>query len=103
MDYKTKPMKRKTARELSKILRKLFGVPPDGPFPIVFILDKIADVFKNCNYEVVDDNELDINNPCRCFQNEKGGFTIQIKNSVYYGACKNNTGACRDHITHDYS
>ncbi|WP_176755081.1 ImmA/IrrE family metallo-endopeptidase [Eubacterium ruminantium] len=94
-------MSRKTARMLAGILRKIFEVDPGGAFPILDVLEKIPDKFENSNYEVVDDDKLDINNPARCFQNAAGGFTIQIKESVYDGAYRYYTGAYRDHITHE--
>ena len=101
MDYKTKKMSRKTARMFAQILRKVFDVEPTGSFPILDVLEKLPDKLPNCNFEIVDDDNLSVNNPARCFQNTMGGFTIQIKESVYEGARKYNIGAYRDHITHE--
>ena len=101
MDYKTKPMSRKVVRFLSQILREIFDVDLSGPFPILDVIEQLPDKFENTNFEIVDDDKLPVNNPARCFQNAAGGFTIQIKESVYKGAYKNQTGAYRDHITHE--
>ncbi len=101
MDYKTRPLSREKIRSLSKILRKMFGVDLNGPFPILDVLEKLPDVFTNCNYEIVDDDVLPINIPAKCFPNDLGGYTIQIKESVYKGAYRYNTGAYRDHIVHE--
>ncbi len=101
MDYKTKPMSRKDARFLSQILRTLFHVDLHGKFPVLHALEKLRDIFPNSTFEIVSDNALSVNNPARCFPNTDGGFTIQIKESVYEGARKYDTGAYRDHITHE--
>ena len=53
MDYKTKPTCRRDLRRYSQILRKVFDVPLSGPFPVLDALEKIRDVFGNCNYEIV--------------------------------------------------
>lgn len=53
MDYKTKPTSRTDLRRYSKILRRLFGVPLTGSFPVLEVLERLGDVFDNCNYIVV--------------------------------------------------
>lgn len=58
MDYKTKSTSRRDLRCYSQILRKIFNVPLTGAFPVLEVLDKISDVFKDCNYEIVDDKKL---------------------------------------------
>ena len=40
MDYKTKPTSRKDLRKYSQILRKLFGIPLTGRFPVLYALEK---------------------------------------------------------------
>lgn len=101
MDYKTKGTSRKKIRAFAKYFRELFDVPMTGPFPVLEALEKIPDVFENCNYEVVDDHVLSGNTMAACTPNDIGGFTIEIKESVYKGAYENDSGACRCFITHE--
>ena len=101
MDYKTKPTSRYDLRNYAQILRELFGVPLTGPFPVLEILDKISVVFNNCNYVVVEDNMLPPQTMARCFQNNKGGFTIEIKETVYLGAYEKQVGAFLGFICHE--
>ena len=101
MDYKTKPTSRYDLRNYAQILRELFGVPLTGPFPVLEILDKISDVFNNCNYVVVEGNMLPPQTMARCFQNNKGGFTIEIKETVYLGAYEKQVGAFLGFICHE--
>lgn len=93
MDYKTKPTCRRDLRRYSQILRKVFDVPLSGPFPVLDALDKIRDVFGNCNYEIVEDNQFPPQKMAQCTPNDQGGFTIEIKESVYAGAYENQIGA----------
>ena len=101
MDYETKPTSRRDLRKYAGILRKILGVPPCGRFPVLEILDKIPDKFKGSNYIIVDDNVLPPQTMAQCTPNDAGGFTIEIKNSVYEGAYKNNVGACLGFICHE--
>lgn len=103
MDYKTRPLSRRKIRSLSKVFRRMFGVDLSGPFPVLDALDKLPDIFADCNYEIVDDNSLPINVPANCSPNSLGGYTIQIKESVYNGVYYYGTGAYRDHIVHELS
>ena len=86
MDYQTKPTSRKDLRKFSKILRSVFNVPLTGAFPILSILDKLHLVFEDCNYDVVEDDKLPPKTMAQCVPNDDGGFTIEIKSSVYRGA-----------------
>lgn len=58
MDYLTNPTSRKDLRRLAPYLRKLFDVASTGAFPVLMVLEKLSDVFKNCNYEIVEDSKL---------------------------------------------
>ena len=58
MDYKTKPTSRKDLRRYAKFVRRLFDVPETGPFPVLQVLDRISDIFKDCSYAVVEDHSL---------------------------------------------
>ena len=101
MDYKTKGTSRKKLRIYAKYFRALFDVPQTGAFPVMEILDKIPDVFEHCNYEVVEDNEMQPKTMAECSSNDIGGFTIRIKESVYNAAYNKNDGACRGFILHE--
>ena len=101
MDYKTKATSRRDLRRYSRILRKIFKIPLTGAFPVLDVLDKISDVFKNCNYEIVDDKKLPPQTMARCIPNDHGGFTIEIKESVYDGAYKKQIGAFLGFICHE--
>ena len=57
MDYETKPTSRKDLRRYAGILRRLFGVPASGAFPVLEVLDKIPDVFEGSNYVIVEDKD----------------------------------------------
>ena len=101
MDYKTKSTSRRDLRCYSQILRKIFKVPLTGAFPVLEVLDKISDVFKDCNYEIVDDKKLSPQTMARCTPNDQGGFTIEIKESIYVGAYEKQIGAFLGFICHE--
>lgn len=101
MDYKTKATSRRDLRRYSQILRKIFNVPLTGPFPVLEALDKISDVFKNCNYEIVEDKKMPPQTMARCIPNDLGGFTIEIKETVYDGAYEKQIGAFLGFICHE--
>ena len=101
MDYKTKPTSRKDLRKYSQILRKLFGIPLTGRFPVLYALEKIGDVFEGCNYVVLEDNCFSPQTMARCMRNDSGGYTIEIKQSVYDGAVYQNIGAFLGFICHE--
>lgn len=101
MDYKTKSITREEIRMLAPYFRELFDVPKTGPFPVLDALEKLPDVFHNSNYEVVEDDELDLKVMAQCSPNDEGGFTIKIKSSVYEGAYENDIGAFLGFINHE--
>lgn len=101
MDYKTKPLGRNTIRRLSKYVRELFDVPETGPFPVMEALGKLNDVFEECNYIVVEDSLFDKKTMARCVENDCGGYTIEIKQSVYEGAYEKRIGAYLGFILHE--
>jgi hypothetical protein len=86
MDYKTKALGRDTIRRFSIYMRELFDVSETGSFPVMDVLDKINDVFPGSNYIIVEDDSFDNKTMARCLENEAGGYTIEIKESVYMGA-----------------
>jgi len=101
MDYQTKPTSRNDLRHYSRFLRRLFDVPATGPFPVLEALDKISDVFEGCNYIIVEDSKLPKRTMARCVPNDIGGFTIEIKESIYSGAYKKRIGAYLGFICHE--
>ncbi len=102
MDYITKPTSRGELREFSHIFRFLFGVKDNvSPFPVLEALEKLSDVFRGSNYVIVEDEDLPANVPARCYSNEFGTFTIEIKNSIYNGAYKKKIGAYLGFICHE--
>ena len=101
MDYKTKATSRRDIRSFAKILRRLFRVPDTGAFPALNVLEKLGDVFINCNYVVVDDRAMQLQTMARCTPNDVGGFTIEIKQLVYDGAYENHIGAYLGFICHE--
>lgn len=88
MDYLTKPTNREELRLLSVLFRKMFGVNHTQAFPVLEALERIPDVFPGTVVKIVQDKELPMNIPARCFPNEDGDFTIEIKESIYQGAYK---------------
>jgi len=101
MDYETKPTSRNDLRRYAAYLRKLFDVPLSGPFPVLEVLDKINEVFEGSKYTIVEDKDLPPQTMAQCSPNDMGGFTIEIKESVYKGAYEYNVGALLGFICHE--
>ncbi len=101
MDYETKPTSRRDLRRFAAYVRKLFDVPAGGPFPVLEALEKLPDIFKGSGYQIVEDKKLPPQTMAQCTPNDAGGFTIEIKESVYVGAYENQTGAFFGFICHE--
>ncbi len=103
MDYKTKPTSLRDIRKYARYFRKLFNVPQSGPFPVLHALEHLSEVFSNCNYIVVEDDDIRFSpqTMAQCVPNTMGGFTIEIKQSVYDGAYEKETGAFLGFICHE--
>ena len=101
MDYKTKPTSRHDLRQYAKFFRHIFDVPETGAFPVLKALERLEDVFPNCNYVIVNDDKLPPQTMAQCSPNEDGGFTIVIKETVYRGAYENGIGAFLGFICHE--
>ena len=101
MDYKTKPTSRYDLRRYAVYFRKLFDAPLTGPFPVLLALDKLSDIFANCNYLILEDSCFPPKTMARCVQNDKGGFTIEIRETVYLGAYHKKIGAYLGFICHE--
>lgn len=102
MDYITKSTSRDELRKFSHFFRYLFGINDDiSPFPVLEALEKLPDVFKGSNYLIVEDDDLPANVPARCYSDDLGNFTIEIKVSVYKGAFEKKIGAYLGFICHE--
>lgn len=74
MDYETKPVSRHDLRKFAQELRMMFHVPLTGPFPVLELLDKLADVFPGSNYQIVEDSDLPPRTMAVCEMNDNGGI-----------------------------
>lgn len=101
MDYMTKPTSRSMLRRVAPYVRKIFGVPETGQFPVLDALEKVPDVFKGSGFEIVEDDKMPQNTPARCMPIDGGGFLIEIKESVYRGAYEKEIGAYLGFICHE--
>ena len=102
MDYETKPLSRAAIRNIASYMRRVFGVYSDNePFPVLYALEKLPDLFKGTTYKVVEDDKLPGNIYACCYFNPEGGFVIEIKETVYNGAYYNNNGAFLCFICHE--
>ena len=101
MDYLTKAVSRNDLRRYSKILRRIFGVSLSGAFPVLDALERVPDIFPGSDVRIVEDDELPDNTMAQCYPNERGGMTVEVKDSVYQGAYSGNKGACRGFICHE--
>ena len=101
MDYETKPTSRRDLRRFALYLRKLFDIPEGGPFPVLEVLEKLPDIFEGSGYQIVEDKKLPPQTMAQCTPNDTGGFTIEIKESVYAGAYENKIGALLGFICHE--
>ncbi|MCR5609041.1 MAG: ImmA/IrrE family metallo-endopeptidase [Lachnospiraceae bacterium] len=101
MDYMTRPLSRIAVRRLSKQVRTIFGLNESEPFPVLDILEKICIIFKDTDFIVVEDNELPSDVFAWCYQRPECGFVIEIKRTVYDGACYNKNRAFLSFICHE--
>lgn len=101
MDYETKPTSRKDLRRFASYVREIFDIPDTGPFPVLDVLERLPDVFKGTGYQIVEDKKLAPQTMAQCIPNEDGGFTIEIKESVYVGAYEKQIGAFLGFICHE--
>ncbi len=101
MDYKTKPISRNDLRKLAALLRSILNIPDIGSFPVLDILDRLPDYFEHCNYTVEEDSSLPPQRMAQCVPNDQGGFTIEIKETVYNGAYKEQNSVFLGFICHE--
>ena len=98
----TKPASRATLRQFAKIVRAIFGCRSDDePFPVLQALEKLPDVIDDASYEIVNDYDLPANVFAWCYPKPDRGFVIQIKETVYNGACYDDNYVFRCFICHE--
>lgn len=102
MDYETRAASRDELRLYAKLFRTVCGFGDNEPIDPISLLDRLPELegFEDVRYEIVYNNELPGNIPAQCEKNEDG-YLIRIKESVYMGAYKKNTGGHRMHIMHE--
>lgn len=101
IDSRTKPLSREAIRNMTPYIREMFGVNSNDPFPVLLALDKLCSLIENTNYQIVEDDFLPGDVFAWCYQNCDGGYTIEIKQTVYDGACYNNNKAFLCFICHE--
>lgn len=102
MDYKTKPISRLDLRKIAYWFRSLFKTRNKYRFDAIGAFEKIHSIFPQVTVEVVEDVDLPENVPARCTPDFKGNYHIEVKDSVYVGAC-DGIGGYRNHIVHELS
>jgi len=100
MDYLTHPTSKKALRKMAREFRSFCDVSQQGPFPVLFILERLRDLFFGCDYIVLPDNQFPKKTMARCKENDMGGYTIEIKESVYNKAYEG-SGAHLGFICHE--
>ena len=101
MDFETKPTSRHDIRKLAAIMRTAFKVPCYGVFPVLQVLEILPELFKDCCFEIIEDDFFPPNTMAGCTKNPKGGYTIKIRESVYDGAYRDGNGAFLGFICHE--
>lgn len=101
MDYMTKPLNRATIRQLSKYIRKIFDLSESEPFPVLEILERVCFMFKGTEYYILEDYKLPADVFAWCYPKPDGGFIIEIKQTVYDGACYDGNRAFLCFICHE--
>ena len=83
MDYRAKPLSSSAIRLLSKYIRKIFKLNESEPFPVLDILERVCIMLDGVDYIVVEDDDLPSDIFTWCYPKPKGGFMIEIKQTVY--------------------
>lgn len=97
MEYIVEAKSRRELREIARAFRKCLGLEKELYFPIVEVLDVLAEVFEGFSYEIVEDSELPKSTHA---DTDVLSGHIRIKESVYEGAC-NGEGRDRMTIAHE--
>ena len=100
MDYKTRPTSREELRVIARYVRKLFKCKNKYRFDVIDAFERIPSFFSEIVCLVVEDEDIEGDVPARCVPDFKGGYTIEVKLSVYGGAVQG-IGGYRAHILHE--
>ncbi len=94
MTFEVAPCSRKDLRSIAKMIRKKLKIRKKY-FPIVEVLDLIADRIEQFRYEIIEDTQFPLSYETHAYWDpcEK---TMKIRESVYDGACE---GKGRDRMT----
>lgn len=86
----------------AKLFRSICGFTMHEPIDPLLLLDRLPDLegFNDVHCVIVNDDELPGNVPAQCDYTEEG-YLILIKETVYMGAYKEQTGGYRMHIIHE--
>ncbi len=101
MDYMTKPLSRKDIRLLSKYIRRIFGLNDSEPFPVLYALEKLCEIFDKTEYIILEDDKLPADVFAWCYPKPEGGFIIEIKQTVYDCAYCDGNRAFLSFICHE--
>ena len=101
MDYMTKPLSRIAIRQISKYVRRIFGLNESEPFPVLEILERTCIIFEGTEYSVLEDDKLPADVFAWCYPKPEGGFMIEIKQTVYDDACYHGNRAFLCFICHE--
>ncbi len=97
----TKPLSRIAIRQISKYVRRIFGLNESEPFPVLEILERTCIIFEGTEYSVLEDDKLPADVFAWCYPKPEGGFMIEIKQTVYDGACYHGNRAFLCFICHE--
>ena len=76
MDYKTKSTTRYELRKLANAFEFLSGTRSLLYKPVVELLDKTTDIMPFVHYEIVEDDEFEINVPARGYFESNGNYVM---------------------------
>ena len=105
MDYITKPISRGELRIIAYWFRKVFKCKNKYRFDVIDAFERIHSIFDNITVEVIEDDDetsFSIDVPAQCTPDMNGNYHIEVRESIYTGAC-NGVGGYRAHILHEMS
>lgn len=98
--YCIEPKSRQELREIALKIREIFGLRDCLYFPIVEFMEHMMPmVFDNFNFEIIEDSDLPPDKDA-VINIKNGNGIVQIKESVYEGACEG-IGQHRMTIAHE--
>ena len=100
MDYKTYSTSREELRRIARFVRKLFKCKNKYRFDVMKAFEMAPSIIPEITCLVVEDDDIAGDVPARCIPDFEGGYTIEVKASVYDGAAEG-IGGYRAHILHE--